>query len=99
MSQDPWEVDDNPLDLNDSMDDRVRMPIAFTRANADWLTEAGHALFAQGTPVSVSQAQEEAYAALAMPDRLSSPFGLDSAQPAPNAVRCSCTAAQTGQRL
>ena len=29
-----------------------------------------------------SKAQEEAYAALATPDRLSNPFGLDSAQPA-----------------
>ena len=51
-------------------------------ANADWLTEAGHALFAQGTPVSVLQAQEEAYATLAMTDCLTSPFCLDSAQPA-----------------
>ena len=82
MSQDPWEVDDNSLDLNDSIDDQIRVPMAFTRANADWLTEAGHAHFAQGTPVSVTQAQADAYAALAMPDRLGSPLGLDSAQPA-----------------
>ena len=81
MSQDPWEVEDNPLDLNDSMDDRVHVPIAFTQATADWLPEAGHALFAQGTAVSVSQVQAEAYAALAMPDCPSSPFGLDSARP------------------
>ena len=32
MSQDPWEVDDNPLDLNDGMVDRVHVPIAFTQA-------------------------------------------------------------------
>ena len=82
MSQDPWDVDDNPLDLNDSMGDQIRVPRTFTRASADWLTEAGHAHFAQGTPVSVSQAQEDAFATLAMPDRLSSPLGLDSAQPA-----------------
>ena len=82
MSQDPWEEDANPLDLNDSMDDRVQVPIAFTQAAADWLPEAGHALIAQGAAVSVSQAQEDASAALAMPDCLSSPFGLDSARPA-----------------
>ena len=64
------------------MDDRVQVPIAFTQAAADWLPEAGHALFAQGTAVSVSQAQADASAALAMPDCLSSPFGLDSARPA-----------------
>ena len=46
MSQDPWEEDENPLDLNDSMDDRVQVPIAFTQAAADWLPEAGHALWA-----------------------------------------------------
>ena len=82
MSLDPWEEDENALDLNDCMDDRVQAPIAFTQAAADWLPEAGHALFAQGTAVSVSQAQADASAALAMPDCLSSPFGLDSARPA-----------------
>ena len=90
MSHDPWEctfappldVTDNPLDLNDSMDDRTRAPMAFTQASADWLSDAGRALFAQGTQVCASKAQEDAYAALAMPDHLSSPFGLDSAQPA-----------------
>ena len=82
MSQDPWEEDDNPLDLNDSVEDRVHVPIAFTRATADWLPEAGHALFAQGTEASVSQSQAEAYAAMAMPDCLCNPLGLDSARPA-----------------
>ena len=51
MSQDPWEVDDNPLDLTDSMDDRVPVPIAFTQAAADWLPEAGQALFARELPL------------------------------------------------
>ena len=55
--------------------------MAFTQADADWLSDAGRALFAQGTHVGISQAQEDAYAALAMPDHLSSPSGLDSAQP------------------
>ena len=45
MSQAPWEEEANPLDLNDSMDDRVQVPIAFTQAASDWLPEAGHALF------------------------------------------------------
>ena len=67
LSQDPWEEDENPLDLNDSMDDQVHVPIAFTQATTHWLPEAGHAPFAQGTAVSVSQAQAEASAALAMP--------------------------------
>ena len=82
MSQDPWEEEANPLDLNDCMDDRVQVPIAYTQAAADWLPEAGHALFAQGAAVNVSQAQADASAALTMPDCLSSPFGLDSARPA-----------------
>ena len=82
MSQDPWDVEANPLDLNDGMDDRSQVPIAYTQAAADWLPEAGQALFAQGPAVSVSQAQAEASAALTMPDCLSSPFGLDSARPA-----------------
>ena len=82
MSQDPWEEDDNPLDLNDSIEDRVHVPIAFTRDTADWLPADGHALFAQGTEASVSQSQAEAYAAMAMPDCLGNPLGLDSARPA-----------------
>ena len=45
MSQDPWEVESNPLDLNDGMDDRSQVPIAYTQAAADWLSEAGQALF------------------------------------------------------
>ena len=56
--------------------------MAFTQANADWLSDDGRALFVEGTQVCASKAQEDAYAALAMPDHLSSPFGLDSAQPA-----------------
>ena len=89
MSQDPWEMTftppldmtDNPLDLHDSMDDRTRAPMAFTQEAADWLSEAGHTLFVQGTSDGDSKAKEDAYAALAMPDQLSSPLGLDSAQP------------------
>ena len=68
MSHDPWErtfapplvVIDNPLDLHDSMDDRTRAPMAFTEANADWLSDAGRALFVQGTQVRASKAQEDA---------------------------------------
>ena len=89
MSHDPWEctfapplgVTDNPLDPHDSMEDRTRLPMAFTQEAADWLSDAGRAIFAQGTSDGHSKAQENAYAALAMPDQLSSPFGLDSAQP------------------
>ena len=58
MSQDPWEVEANPLDLNDGMDDRSQVPIAYTQAAADWLPEAGQALFAQGPEVSVSEAKQ-----------------------------------------
>ena len=47
MSQDPEEVESNPLDLNDGMDDRSQVPIAYTQAATDWLSEAGQALFAQ----------------------------------------------------
>ena len=82
MSQDPEEVESNPLDLNDGMDDRSQVPIAYTQAATDWLSEAGQALFAQSPAVSVSQVLADADAALKMPDRLSSPFGLDSARPA-----------------
>ena len=55
--------------------------MAFTQEAADWLSDAGWANFVQGTSDSQSKAQENANAALAMPDQLSSPFGLDSAQP------------------
>ena len=68
MSQDPWEEDDHPLDLTDSVEDRVHVPIAFTRDTADWLPEDGPALFARGTDASVSQSQANAYAAMTMPD-------------------------------
>ena len=52
MSHDPWEctfappldVTDNPLDLHDSMEDRTRLPMAFTQEAADWLSDAGRAL-------------------------------------------------------
>ena len=90
MSHDPWEctfappldVTDNPLDLHDSMEDRTRLPVGLShRRPQDWLSDAGRAIFVQGTPNSQSKAQENAYAALAMPDQLGSPFGLDSAQP------------------
>ena len=48
MSQDPWEEDDNPLDLNDSIEDRVHVPITFTQDNADWLSADGHVLSYSG---------------------------------------------------
>ena len=57
MSEDPEEVESNPLDLNDGMDDRSQVPIAYTQAATDWLSEAGQALFAQSPAVSVSQVQ------------------------------------------
>ena len=81
LSQDPEEVESNPLDLNDGMDDRSQVPMAHTPAT-DWLSEAGQALFAQSPAVSVSQVQADADAALKMSDRLSGPLGLDSARPA-----------------
>ena len=87
MYQDPWEMtstpssvtaqfdmEDNPLDLQNSMD-------AFTQEAADWISEADRTIFVQGTQEADSKAKDDAYAALAMPDQLSSPFGLDSAQP------------------
>ena len=45
MSQDLEEVESNPLDLNDGVDDRSQVPIAYTQAATDWLSEAGQALF------------------------------------------------------
>ena len=73
--------DSNSLDLTDSVEDRVHVPFAFTRDHAEWLTADGLANFARGTEASVTQSQEDAYAAMAMKDTLSSPFGLDSARP------------------
>ena len=37
MSHDLWMEDNNSLDLTDSVEDRVHVPIAFTRDHADWL--------------------------------------------------------------
>ena len=73
--------DSNSLDLTDCVEDRVHVPFAYTRDHAEWLTADGQANFARGTEASVEQSQEDAYAAMAMKDTLSSPFGLDSARP------------------
>ena len=73
--------DSNSLDLTESAEDRVHVPFAFTRDHAEWLTVDGQANFARGTGASVTQSQEDAYAAMTMKDTLSSPFGLDSARP------------------
>ena len=69
------------LDLTEGLEDRVHVPFVYTRDHAEWLTADGQASFARGTEASVNQSQEEAYAAMAMKDTLSSPFGLDSACP------------------
>ena len=37
--------DSNSLDLTDSAEDRVHVPFAFTRDDADWLTVSAVALF------------------------------------------------------
>ena len=68
-------------DLADHREDQIRAPIAFSQATTDWLFTDGHDLFARGAQIEVSQAQANAYAALDLEDRLSNPFGLDSAQP------------------
>ena len=81
MSHDPWMEDSNSLDLTEGLEDRVHVPFVYTRDHAEWLTADGQANFARGTEASVDQSQEEAYAAMAMKDTLSSPFGLDSACP------------------
>ena len=73
--------DSNSLDLTDGLEDRVHVPFVYTRDHAEWLTADGQASFARGTEASVEQSQEDAYAAMAMKDTLSSPFGLDSACP------------------
>ena len=73
--------DSNSLDLTESTENRVHVPFAFTRDHAEWLATDGQASFARGTGASVTQSQEEAYAAMTMKDTLSSPFGLDSARP------------------
>ena len=73
--------DGNSLDLTDSAEDRVHVPLAFTRDHAEWLTADDQANFVRGTGASVTQSQEDAYAAMAMQDTLCSPFGLDSTRP------------------
>ena len=73
--------DSNSLDLTEGLEDRVHVPFVYTRDHAEWLTADGQANFARGTEARVDQAQEETYAAMAMKDTLSSPFGLDSACP------------------
>ena len=78
MSHDPWMEDSNSLE---GLEDRVHVPFVYTRDHAEWLAADGQASFARGTEASVDQSQEEAYAAMAMKDTLSSPFGLDSACP------------------
>ena len=45
---DPWMEDGNSLDLTDSAEDRVHVPLAFTRDHAEWLT-ADDRPFARGT--------------------------------------------------
>ena len=69
------------FDLTESTENRLHVPFAFTRDHAEWLTTDGQANFVRGTGASVTQSQEEAYAAMTMKDTLSSPFGLDSARP------------------
>ena len=81
MSHDLWREDSNSLDLTEGLEDRVYVPFVYTRDHAEWLTADGQASFARGTEARVNQSQEEAYAAMAMKDTLSSPFGLDSACP------------------
>ena len=78
MSHDPWMEDSNSLDLTEGLEDRVHVPFVYTRDHAEWLTADGQASFARGMEASVDQSQEEAYAAMAMKDTLSSPFGLVS---------------------
>ena len=73
--------DSNSLDLTDGLEDSLHAPFVYTRDHAEWLTADGQASFARGTEASVEQSQEDAYAAMAMKDTLSSPFGLDSACP------------------
>ena len=63
----------------DSAEDRVHVPVAFTRDHSDWLTADGQANFARGTEASVTQSQADANAAMVMHDTLCSPLGLDSA--------------------
>ena len=75
------DMEDNPLDLHNSMGVRTRTPMAFTQEAADWISEADRTLFVQGTHTTDTKAREDAYVALAMTDQISSLFGLDSAQP------------------
>ena len=56
MSQNPWMEDGNSLDLTDSAEDRVHVPLAFTRDHAEWLTADDQASFARGT-VSINGAR------------------------------------------
>ena len=94
MLQDPWEMtstpssanvqadmQDNPLNLQDSMGVRIPTPIAVTHGAADWISDADRTLFAQGSLATDPRAKDDAFAALAMTDQISSPLGLDAAQP------------------
>ena len=60
--QDPWMEDGNSLDLTDSAEDRVCVPLAFTRDHAEWLTADDQANFARSTEASVTQSQEDGHA-------------------------------------
>lgn len=90
MLPDPWDptsisfptddMQDNPLNLHDSMDTNMPRP-NFTQKSTEWISRAERILFAQGNPATDPQAEEAALAALSLPDQLSSPFGLDASQP------------------
>ena len=73
--------DGNSLDLTDSAEDGVHVPLTFTRDHAEWLTSDDQANFVRGTGASVTQSQE----AMAMQDTLCSPSAL-----IPLALRLCC---------
>ena len=75
------DMQDNPLNLHEGMDMGIPEPTAFTHAAAEWISDADRTLFAQGSLATDPNAKDDAYKALAMSDQISSPLGLDAAQP------------------
>lgn len=74
-------MQDNPLNLHAGMDSEIPEPAAFSHAAVEWISEADRTRFAQGSLATNPYAKDDAYKALAMSDQISSPFGLDAAQP------------------
>ena len=75
------DMQDNPLNLHAGIDTEASKPAAYSHVTADWISAADRILFEQGSLATDPYAKEDPQRALAMLDQVSSPFGLDAAQP------------------